>query len=671
MARIPYIYNQGFHYFGDTQLRNPEYISEPSGKQSQSGSRESTDAFNQIAPRPRNNYFFERALKAEVHDPLFMIGRQWQMGEFEFEDTGSAIFAKIAMDISRLTRIKTGGAAETYVEDIPLEARVERQPVRLSIKEKVRLGEQWMKMLEKAGIDYNANTSGTTFDFAAYQSFFLDISNPSSHYSFLPVDEIQTTDTDTDIFRKAKQLSQLKEVQYIRLISGRKVNGAAILEQISVNNAFFNSIDGGTTSFGFVEDVAADFVDWVNEIYSIPGSPSDNCWNDETLSYQAEVSSPREDDTGVAMINRVFRLRDYSSDNLDWYEFDEKPTTSADDMATIDGTESVDPIETITMIPTPGSFPGMPATRWWEFEDGNVNIAGNELAVTDTVKSVLTEFALVYQDDWFVLPKVMPVGSIAKVKGIVVKDVFGQHTLVQHTSKSPGIDSDWSSWDLYSQSEANVEKGVNASDDSLFLAPSTHHIMMSDALEEIVFIRDEMANMVFAIEKKFMNELGDVVNADDAASALKEFLLKRNPATIPVTPGAELRYELGNTVPFNWIPFVPVHQGANTNRAVKLQRASMPLILSDYDQIAIRPRSEFLRYGISDDDTLNGTGSDVQFFIAEEIVPRAGIRIEKKLQRTRWFNGKTFLWLSNSKTVGKGQGNSNLQFDRVLDTKAK
>ena len=631
------------------------------------GSIVSTDAFNQIAPRPRDNQQFDKVFRTEIHDPLFMLARQWQMGEFEFEDTGSAIFAKIAMDLTRLSKIKTNGVAEDYVDSIPLETRIERQVMKYSLKEKVRLGEQWMKMLNVAGIAHNATGDPNVFIYANYQAYFLDMSDPLNHFSFSLIPEILISDTDTSvIFSKAKNLTQTKQVQYLQLISGRKVDGIKIYEALKADLTTFDAIDSPNV-LTFIQDVGQAFIEWVDGIYSEPlDSVTDNCWNKESFSYNAEVSSPQVDSAGLPSENRILQLRDYSADKLDWFNFDEKPVaTGGDDMADIDPTKSVEPSETITMIPTPGNFPGMPATRWWEFEEGNVNIAGSNLSATDTVKAVLAEFALVFQDDWFVLPKLVPVGATAKVSGIVVKDVFGQHTLVQHTSESPGITSDWSSWDMYSQSEATVSEGIDATDDSLFFAPATHDVMIGDSLEEVVFIRDEMANMVFAIEKKIWSDLGEGLDATEAASALKEFLLKRMPVSMASTTDAELRYELGNTIPMNWIPFIPVHLGSGSNRAIQLQRASMPLILSDYDQIPLRPRTDFLRTGLNDDDTLSASP---KYFIQEEIIPRAGIKLEKKLQRTRWFNGKTYLWLSHSKSIGHGQGNSNLQFDRVLDS---
>ena len=44
-------------------------------------------AWNRLEGRPRRANF-ARALKAEVHDAMFMLTRQWQMGEFRSDDAG-------------------------------------------------------------------------------------------------------------------------------------------------------------------------------------------------------------------------------------------------------------------------------------------------------------------------------------------------------------------------------------------------------------------------------------------------------------------------------------------------------------------------------------------------------------------------------------------------------
>ena len=37
-------------------------------------------------------------LEARIHDPLWLLGRQWQMQEFAGQDAGSPVSASIAID---------------------------------------------------------------------------------------------------------------------------------------------------------------------------------------------------------------------------------------------------------------------------------------------------------------------------------------------------------------------------------------------------------------------------------------------------------------------------------------------------------------------------------------------------------------------------------------------
>ena len=46
--------------------------------------------WNRLEGRPRTEDF-DRALRAEVRDALWMLSKQWQMGEFKGDDAGSTI----------------------------------------------------------------------------------------------------------------------------------------------------------------------------------------------------------------------------------------------------------------------------------------------------------------------------------------------------------------------------------------------------------------------------------------------------------------------------------------------------------------------------------------------------------------------------------------------------
>ena len=118
-----------------------------------------------------------------------------------------------------------------------------------------------------------------------------------------------------------------------------------------------------------------------------------------------------------------------------------------------------------------------------------------------------------------------------------------------------------------------------------------------------------------------------------------------------------------NTIPENWIPFIPAHV-KDSNREVQLQRAAMPRILegNPLKPDKIRPRTALLQEGLTD---------KAAYFIHEEEVPRSGIRVEQSFQRTRWNGGKVFVWFGLHKTTGRGEGSSGLGFDMILNKKTK
>ena len=89
----------------------------------------SITAYNRLEPRPRSQNF-ERSLRAEIRDPLWMLTRQWQMGEFEAEDTGSAIDARLMTKQIYVDRVAFDhSTGRPYDEEIPLETFVERERI--------------------------------------------------------------------------------------------------------------------------------------------------------------------------------------------------------------------------------------------------------------------------------------------------------------------------------------------------------------------------------------------------------------------------------------------------------------------------------------------------------------------------------------------------------------
>lgn len=121
-------------------------------------------SFNRLEGRPRSRNF-DQALKAEVRDPLWMLCKQWQMGEFKGDDAGSPVSAKVCMKHSQLTKYQPAEhAPQAYDNNLPLEAKVEQRPVpfsagdlELALDLRIVLGRHWRKLLRKNGFTKNGS----------------------------------------------------------------------------------------------------------------------------------------------------------------------------------------------------------------------------------------------------------------------------------------------------------------------------------------------------------------------------------------------------------------------------------------------------------------------------------------------------------------------------------
>src|SRR5947208_3174474 len=97
----------------------------------------SITSWTRLEPRCRDADM-QRTVNARVFDPLWMLTRQWQVGEYRGEDAGTPISARVRAENAPLSRIflghlppETQTTAAVYDPGAtPLEVMVERQPVR-------------------------------------------------------------------------------------------------------------------------------------------------------------------------------------------------------------------------------------------------------------------------------------------------------------------------------------------------------------------------------------------------------------------------------------------------------------------------------------------------------------------------------------------------------------
>ena len=579
--------------------------------------------WNRLEARPRVEKF-DRALKAEVRDALWMLTRQWQFGEFRGDDAGSPYEAKLRITTTRLRKYQAGpdDPVEGFDDEIvPLETRVERRPVNFTLDLRMLMGRQWLKILPFADLR------------DAYRDAW-PIAAPDP-----------TVKADFAVCAHPEAWSS------VAAAAGRRMDGAAFYVHLTKGGDASANIANVAGREPQLAAAAALFVQWFEWMIAQPG-PTD-AWEPERLEYRFSASAP------LKQGEKVLVGDEYYQGHLDWYSVDIDTANVLGDPAPAD--PDFPASVTKVMVPTPASFDGMPNTRWWAFEEGKTNFGDIKADTTDVGKLLLIEFGLTYANDWFLVPFAVEAGSIAHVDGAAVKNVFGERTWIEAASR--GFDDDWRRWAMYLASIKG--KGFQWADTSLLLLPVAPKVSEGPALEEVMLVRDEVANMVWAIENVVPLASGEAKRGAEAARELRTFherdlerRLGEPPKPPPFAPGAQVRYDVMSSVPENWLPFIPVHRAGQT-RSIQLQRAALLRILTgDPDKPEkVRPRTTLLRQGLE---------AKQPYYLHEEEVPRAGVVVTQRYQRTRWRNGRTWVWVGVRKQTGRGEAHSGLAFDRLV-----
>jgi hypothetical protein len=599
----------------------------------------SITTWNRLEARPRTTSF-DRALRVEVRDPLWMLTKQWQMGEFRGSDAGSPVFAKLQMATTRLTKYRPDGhGTQPLGDDLPLNAKIEHRPVPLRLAGgpinfdlRLAMGRYWLKLTDDLG--YHDGFVG---------AYGIAAPGPTSK---------------ADVALCANPLVW----QMLAAVSGRAMDGGRLylhLKESSANHAYDGVAGVSAADTDEIDRRAEKFVAWYERTLLQPPA-GDDAFVPPHLEYQFAASAPQ------AAAEKVYVADEYGAGRLDWYALDVDGTTAALDPVTDSQTTGLPPDAPQTMIPIPVSFSGMPNTRWWAFEDNRVNLGNIDASTTDLAKLLFMEFALVYANDWFIIPLTLPAAAIATMRALVVTNVFGERFSIDPAGA--GADADWQRWSMFT---VNV-RGRQAADTSLLLLPTAAKILESPPTEDIQMIRDEVANMVWGVECTILLPSGESQRGIEAARQTRAFFEAQlaarlagggapPPHQVPPPPAAPIRYQVMNTVPENWIPFIPVHMPGD-NRTIQLQRAALPRVLDgDVDPPAkVQPRTVLLREGLDRSPAQT-------FFVFEEEVPRAGARIMQCFERTRWRDGRVYTWLRVRRQVGRGEGASGLGFDKLLD----
>jgi hypothetical protein len=536
-------------------------------------------------------------LEMRIADPLWMLGRQWQFGEFKGQDNGSPIAVHANYRKEKLNFYSFLDAEKKKeIGDVPLEAlveAVEKQPK--DLRSKARIGQKFEELIR-------------------------------SHF---PVNEadIFIDKLRTEFPLKTEGKPDQKSLSFFNLMAGKVVDGGSLWEEIKSNS--FPKDD-----LAPLKPLVAKLKKWYQDLY-LP-APGESSWQSNNLVHQFSVRGEKDIELNAP---------DYQNGYLDWYSFDK---------ANIGINPSENTKDSEVFMPVRVSFAAMPDRRLYSFEDSKLDLTGLEVDLADLIRLMIIDFSIVSENDWFTLPFEMEPGEICWINHLLVKDVFGITTLINN-DKNTGQHLNANAlkmWDVFKIRPSDLlrERGktnqelYRKEEQFLYLPPAATFRQESRPLEEILFFRDEYANMVWGIERTVCNELGKPVNGYDLHLELNGPFLKteEKESTLP-------QFRLASPVPTNWIPYLPFHINDSN---IDLRRAVMMRNEARTEPEDIVPLST-----LAQSDLLN---------IREEAIPRAGVRVQLTRQRVRGADGKTYIWLGRKVLAGRGEGSSGLTFDQLI-----
>jgi hypothetical protein len=578
----------------------------------------SITSWTRLEPLPRS-VDMRQSLAARIHDPLWLLARQWQLGAFQGEDAGSPCRVELDANVSLLSRYLPKLAKDDHTNEaavytpvgngaVPLETLVEREPGRASSDQRSAV-EAGLHLLRLLGPDL-----AEKYRAALLKAFPVDAGRP---------DRLDATNA-----------------RFCRVVAGRVIDGMKLRAmfakpwpkdtEIALPGLPFPAIEPGDDEDAFKAALEAWLI-WYDTLFSEPDRTF--AWQINRLEYAFSVAAATGATSGP---EAVLVAQEYPGGRMDWYSFDQDA-----DAKHLLGAKDIPRQEHFSMSPAPMRFRGMPAARFWEFEDATIDLANLEAAREDLSRMLLMEFALVYGNDFFIIPIDLTVGSLCWISSLNVTNTFGETVAILSTRDSAagaGIDSKWQMYGL------SLSSNAGRTADFFFLPPVLGPMLESKPFEEVVFVRDEMANLVWAIEQTVQGYNGQPMNRAELFQRQRQRELDRRESEQPgstAPAGGPLEYRLFTEAPDYWNPLNAVGAGL-----LKLGILNIPL-------------------GGLLQELADGAASHLH----EEEIPRDGIHVARSHQYTRWTDGLTHLWIGRRKQPGRGETSSGLQFDVVSPDK--
>ena len=156
----------------------------------------SVTIWNRLEPRCRTQDL-SSGLAAPIYDPLWLLARQWQVGEFAGRDAGSPLTVQVQWSTAPFDRFQSGAAPVTpYDGTQPLETIVEWEAVRppkgaVDLRQSAEAGLQFLRLLDAANLSRLRPAYVGQYPLAAPPNTDADTQRMASVFAGRTVDGIQ------------------------------------------------------------------------------------------------------------------------------------------------------------------------------------------------------------------------------------------------------------------------------------------------------------------------------------------------------------------------------------------------------------------------------------------------------------------------------------------------
>jgi len=540
-------------------------------------------------------------LEARVHDPLWLLGRQWQFGEFHGEDVGTPIAVHVLSTSNRVGAWQPGdwaaqnpAPARVLLPNTALDPLVEREPTPAEgpgLRQRAEGGAQLLDDLSDADIAGVAD--------ALIASCPLTLVGPADEFDSI-----------------GPRLASL--------LNGRVPDGEQAANDLEAAGGVVPAWLAGANDPDAAHAAAMAWLAWYRGGVAPIRDPGSDSWIDERLEYRfsARLDRPNADLT--------LRAPSFEGGRVDWYAFDYDAHPHPPIVLANEGPPPADSEREDVLLATPLRFTGMPADRYWQFENARVNLGMLDTQPHDLARLCLTEFATIYGNDWLVVPVDVDALALTTIRGVWYTNTFGERIRVDPPNDAgrPG------KFRMFRVTSASGDSEI----DGLLLPPTMTGVQEGRAIEDVLFLRDEAAAMGWAVERAVQGPSGDTRDRN------------AEPRPAPLVPGVgagvDLDYYLETQVPKNWIPLVPAAVNVGV---VALKKGAM---LNPDDDKPVLARGVILR--------------PTPLVIRDEEVPREGVRVRRVPVLARNVDGTYERWIGRRVSVGRGEGSSGFGFDWAI-----